>query len=247
MVSQADKDLIFGSKYGIGETIDQDFSRDVNNLFSKILSKYGNPGAHGPKDILGFWEIFQTVASTKAEQEGTGGTLLIVEGFPTDIRDKTWQEIITFGVSSRMPGGTNRHSPFERPSRYQMQPTPVNVGEDETMPGYSLTTYQRWVDNYITITPWSLTNAEANRRAMWVENLLCDFREYFQFMGVNEILWMGQDEDVVHVPNESGDIYHGRPIQAFVRTQKTWVVRERMLEEVLVSIRADFDIDNTGD
>ena len=226
--------------------IEQSFTMSAADIQTRLLSQYTSRQTNAySKDLNDFWYYFELLVSKLLENEGATEDIRVSEGWPEAKADRPWQEIINFEVDLRQPGGFGTMNPYQRAvSTKIMNPQLVEQGVvDMENPGYVIDYFSQEFDNWIFINCWSRTNKEANARAMWVENLLSDFRWYFKAVGVHRVLWLGQHASKEYAPYPGGDIYYGRPLYVYVRTCKVWGVRQKTLEEIQVII--DTDLNNT--
>lgn len=135
-------------------------------------------------------------------------------------------EIITHENIKRSPASTDRTAKAFRP--FIM----ADNLPDEDNPDYKLKLYGQTIENQVRVTVWAKTGTEADDRALWLENIFLDYVWFFNYMGIDKVIWQGQAEDVEKYPTEGGQTYYGRPIHLNVVTTKTWTRREKTLENV---------------
>lgn len=202
------------------------------------LIKLDNKGDTVSKEILSFFEMAETAIRTRLQFNGKDPeSIYIAQDWP-DLNQKIWNEIITYKTYKRMPAGFSQRNIYNTPEVRVMKPRENRTDiPDPENSGYTIDIFTQKMENIIVFTCWSLTNKEANKRALWLEDVMYEFSPYFGRNGI-KVLYMGQDEDIEKVSSPSGkDVTHyGRPIHFFVETQKVYKTRNKILDTITTTV-----------
>ena len=139
------------------------------------------------------------------------------------------KETISISFASRSPGMFAQGRPQENKVK-NLRPVLRQVVDDPDNPGYKRAILGYYYDNIIRITAWARTNKVANKRAIWLENLMEEYNWWFVYSGVNRIIYEGWQSPVFLDINNN--LYFGRPIDFYVRTEKLTNVSQKTLEEI---------------
>jgi hypothetical protein len=109
-----------------------------------------------------------------------------------------------------------------------------SVGEDPENAGHSIVTSGRYRDNHIELCTWGKSAKEANRWALWLEDIMEEYQWLFMREGFNRILF---EERLKDTYKELGSNHiFGCPAIYFIRTERVTVRREAMLKRILYSL-----------
>lgn len=207
--------------------IRQQFSRLIEGA-TKLPSRIKSPGA--AKDLRGIQElIFQAITDKQNRaQIVEKARVRFTEEFP-DFNAES--QTITFSVEKSVPGSFGEGSPFESSVR-NLKPILREEVEDTDNPGYKVVTLGYYYDNLIKLTCFARTNKEANARTTWLQKLMSEYAWWYTRQGVNRILFWERQPDFFL--DENGAKLYGRPLLYYVRTEELTVLRERVLEELIV-------------
>jgi len=186
------------------------------------------------KSLLEFYDLLRRAIDDYESRAGVHrpNKILFTEEEP-DYASRT--ETITFSLIKREPGSFSQGSPFEGGVR-NLKPHFRESGIDPEQPGYRQIVVGYWYDNLIRLTCWARTNKAANKRAVWLENLMEDYSWWFVAQGVPRVIYQGQNTDLI--VNIDSNKWYGRPIDFFVRTERLKVFKEKTLEEILIKLVA---------
>lgn len=181
------------------------------------------------KDIDGFYELVGQALRQYQLQEGKAEDRLIIftEDWPPD---EYKRETISFQLKSRMPAVMGKTAPEGSPREYK--PNLRDSFPDPDVPGHEIHEIGWMMDNYIRFVVWSQSNKEANKLALWFEDFMNCFLWFFRKQGVNQLYFYEREDDFQIFEKR----LVGRPLVYFVRTEKVTQVRERVLEELVVSL-----------
>jgi hypothetical protein len=98
---------------------------------------------------------------------------------------------------------------LHRKSTYSYEYKNFNV------PGKVLVVESRPVDHKIEFTCWAKTNKDANKRALWFEQLLINHSWLFEINGAERFHWIDRGADTYTTSNSQRLVY--RPINFFLR------------------------------
>ena len=207
--------------------IRQQFSRLIEGA-SKAPARMKSPGA--AKDLRGIQElIFQAITDKQNRaQTAEKARVKFTEEFPDFTAES---QTVTFSVEKSVPGSFGEGGPFESNVK-NLRPILREEVEDTDFPGYKVATLGYYYDNLIKLTCFARTNKEANVRTTWLQKLMSEYMWWYTWQGVNRILfWERQPDFFIE---ENGAKLYGRPLLYFVRTEELTVLRERVLEELIV-------------
>lgn len=187
------------------------------------------------KSLVEFYDLVRQAIDHYETREGTPtvNKINFTEEEP-DSDSKT--ESIVFSLISRSPGQFAQGKPNTR-DHVNYRPMFREAIEDTDYPTYNKTILGYYYDNNVRFTCWARTNKTANTRADWFEEVMENYSWWFKLQGVDRVLYLGRDTDIVTTVNNNK--WYGRPIDFFVRTEKIRVFREKMLEEILISLHVD--------
>tara|TARA_Y100000310_G_scaffold320482_1_gene376982 strand:+ start:47 stop:751 length:705 start_codon:yes stop_codon:yes gene_type:complete len=185
-------------------------------------------------DVDRFFVLVGEAIKTEQQQEGVQKPILYTEDMP-EIDDNITGEVITFSVKRRQPGSIEQkplgHAFMER-TRKQRKKLFREALQDPDHPGMKIYTYGQWYENQVEFKIWARTNKIANQRALWFEDLMENWRWYFEASGVQQVLFEYRDEDQ-HLAPENRKLVC-RPLCYYVRTERIKVVREIVLRSLVV-------------
>jgi hypothetical protein len=142
-------------------------------------------------------------------------------------------ETISVLIDRVEPASFSKGAPFQGTVK-NLVPMLREVTNDPDNPGYKLAILGYWHDNMIQLTCWSRTNKAANTRAIWLENLMNEYRWYFQYSGINQIFYQGRGTQLVK--NVNNNKIYGRPIYYYVRTETLVRYSQKELEQIYVNL-----------
>jgi len=148
--------------------------------------------------------------------------------------EKAFQgETVSISFASRAPGMFAQGRPGESKVK-NLRPVLRETVDDPENPSYKKAIFGYFYDNIVRITAWARTNKVANKRAIWLENMFEEYTWWFSYSGVNRIIYEGWQSPVFL--NIDNNLYFGRPIDFYVRTEKLISVSQKTLEEVQIRL-----------
>jgi hypothetical protein len=148
-------------------------------------------------------------------------------------------EGITFSLIRREPGRFSEGAPFEG-SVKNLRSILREIKDDPNNPGYKIATFGKWYDNVVRFTCWARTNSEANKRALWFEDLMEDYAWFFTVRGVPRVIFWSRDRDVMEDTTQSTasttNKYYGRPLDFYVKTERIRNLSEKTLEKLIINV-----------
>lgn len=185
-------------------------------------------------DLNGFYDLVRQALQVYQLQEGRAEDKLIIytEEWPPESYER---ETITVRLNDRQPGVFSRTAPMGQPR--ELKPHFREVYDDPVYPRYQIYEFGQWMDNIVEFTMWSKTNKEANKLALWFEDFMYYNMWYFRKQGVNQLFLKQRSEDFQILDKR----LVGRPIMYFVRTEKIYQIREKVLESLVVNVTVTTD------
>ena len=182
------------------------------------------------KTLTEFFSLIKDAINNYETRAGTPeeNKVIFTEEEPDE---KAQTEVITFSVIKREPGAFSQGAPFEGKVK-NLKPLLREVSEDPTKPGYKSATYGYWHDNLVRFTCWARTNKAANKRAFWFEDLMDEYSWWFRLQGVERTVFWGRNADIA--VEIQGNMWYGRPIDFYVKTENIKVFSEKKIEEILI-------------
>lgn len=217
-----------------GDQVAADASRLFNNLINTAVSdRTVTPGKS--KDIIEVTELIEQAITDYDKRFGVteGAKVEIVYERP----EREFEgEVIAISFATREPGMVGQGRPFENKTK-NLRPILREVLNDPAYPGYKKAILGYYYDNIIRLTCWARTNKTANKRAIWLENLMEEYTWWFTYSGVNRIFYEGWRTPVLLDINNQR--FYGRPIDFYVRTEKLFHMSQKKIEEILISLALD--------
>jgi hypothetical protein len=190
------------------------------------------------KNINEFYDLVRLAIDDRELQEGKidDAKICYTEEY-SDIEQNL--ESIVFSLSVREPGRFSEGAPFQGEVR-NLRPIIREVVPDPEHPGYRRAVFGYWYDNVVRFTCWARTNREANKRALWFENLMHDYAWFFAIRGVPRVIFWRRTEDILEKTTQSTgsdtNKYYGRPLEYYVKTERIREFREKELENLLINV-----------
>lgn len=202
----------------------------VENLLNNTDRGPRSRGPNSPVDLNEFYELVQQVITTQQQREGATDLVDFAEDYPPTAYER---ETITFRLNRREPGTLSSDQPFTTGVRNH-RPIFRESVPDLDNPGYNILSFSRFFDNIVEFTCWANTNKQVNDRAMWLEETLFSWGWYFQYKGLDRLIYYGQGQDLRQENDNVRLIY--RTLTYYVRTQRIYTLQEKALEDILLSI-----------
>ena len=184
------------------------------------------------KSLLEFYDLVRRAVNDYENRAGTTQANLVTftEEEP-DVNSDT--ETIVFSLMERLPGQFAQGEPMSR-DHVNLRPMFREEYDDPDNAGYRCLINGYYYDNVVRFVCWARTNKAANARAEWFEEMMEEYSWWFKLQGVDRVLFWGRKADLVTTVNENK--WYGRPIDYFVRTEKTRMFREKTLEDILIRL-----------
>jgi hypothetical protein len=186
------------------------------------------------RDIDGFFQLTSEVVKLQQMQEGVQKPVLFTEEFP-DQEDNLDKEIITFLIKDRKPGafeqvpvGTAMGANRNRARRYMFR----EAIDDPNNSGMKIHMYGLEFDNLVEFNIWASKNRTANRRALWFEDLMEQWRWYFLASGIKKLDYIQRNADEHLAPDNKKIVC--RTLSYYVRTEKIITISEAALRSLIV-------------
>lgn len=212
------------------------FLARLERQFEEFYEEFKSTRLRSPRpacDVDGFFTLVGKVIEKQQELDGASTRLIYSEEYPEQ-DDNIEGERITFSVRSRRPGTFEQVqvglADADRRIRSRMR-LQREILPDPDNPGMKIFTYGQEYDNWVTFRIWAKTNKVANKRAMWFENLIDEWRWYFEASGVKRVLYDERMEDV-HISPDNRKLVC-RPLSYFVRTEKVSTTKEFTLRSLI--------------
>lgn len=220
------------------------------------LHRQGALSLEASKDIDQMPYVLKDIIEYEEKKAGTGIGVNFTEEFPDSqifvdvfnpnkpVNDVGTQygDLIQYKLLQRRPGHFAQTStPMAPGVRREYSMHLRWYGDDPDFPGYQLYSYGQRFDNVFQLVCWARTAKQANIRVMWLEDLMQRYFFALKLKGFNQIRYEGRDKDVVFTPEAQSFKLAGRYLTFYCRTEKIILVREKTLEEVLISLGIDSD------
>lgn len=197
-------------------------------------------GPTPPADIDKFYDMLVYATKTQQQKDGDPHPIAIVENYPPTYK---LTETLSFTLRRREPATFSQDQPFSGKKNYK--PILRENYPDPDNEGYEIQVFGLLFDNLIEIMCWASTNKEANKRALWVEQMMLAYAWYFRYNGISQLLYMGREADKkLDVENT---YLAQRPLLYYVRTEKLYTVKEKTIEDILFKVQLDTDATTVDD
>lgn len=110
----------------------------------------------------------------------------------------------------------------------------IKMLDDVQNPGYKALVYAKPFDNTVQFTSWSKNYRDADTFAFKLEELLDTYSTIFKAKGLLQLNYEGRGEDLAK--EKSSFTWFGCPLFYHIRTLKTKVVYEKVLEQIAIDI-----------
>ena len=189
------------------------------------------------------YSLIQDVIRDEEHRMGLSNGLMLKASSLIETGDGVFQDspssdltvpAVTFSLRRREPGAYSEGAPFEGRVR-NLRPLLREVKDDPENPGYKLAIHGYFHDNVIRLTCWSESNHEANELAEKIEQLMERYSFHFVQQGVARIYFWNRGADQL-LEKQGENLYYGRPIEYFVRTETLNVLSEKAIEEICFNV-----------
>jgi len=165
------------------------------------------------------------------KDEDTGGNLMEHPKYPnTDLGG-----IVSYSLVRRAPGTMEGgNEPFSR-QRREIKPRirQIQSGDGADIGRVKIVKSQ-WFDNLVSFKIIARSATQANRLALWFEELMEDNRYYFAGAGITKFHFDARETDeFTQIGNEP---YYCRPLEYYVRTERTTEMDEQALNNIVVCL-----------
>jgi hypothetical protein len=203
-----------------------------NTIVQSATKEDRTKSPRAAKDIVEVMEIIrQAILDCEKRQHLTESAKIEVV-YEKPRRDAVF-EGISIGFTDRTPGMYGQGRPMENRTQNR-RPILRELMDDPVHPGYKRAILGYYYDNILRLTCWARTNKQANERAIWLENMMEEYTWFFGYSGINRLLFEGwRPNEVLDIEN---NIYYGRPIEYYVRTEKLWNLSQKTLEQIIVRL-----------
>lgn len=208
-------------------------------ILSGIAERWLNPASDTKfemvpakgEDIWGFFRDVGHLIEVVEERDAKHKKILYTEeyGSKTEYLD---EEIISFEIAERGPGTFEQGTPGR--GIKMRKPILLGTERDPVEPQYKVYVLQLWYDNFVSLGCWALTLGAMNKRIEWLENLMISYGWFFEAKGFHlryEGLGDAQRQDA-----KGGGKYYGRPLIYWVRSQKTFKIYEKTLDQLIIEL-----------
>jgi len=229
----------------INETVVVENTGEQLDITELMRASYSSAGlmqvsAHSrqprpPCTLNGFFTLVKEAMDHKATTESIdlGNIPILTEEYPLlDVKT----EVLSYSLARRLPA-TQGGPPFAG-KRTEYKPRIRNIVNDPEDPNYKVFIFGQEFENEIVFTCWAKTNKVANARVMWLEDLFVEYRWFFRYNGVKNIIFLGRGADII-IPQEGDNVLCGRPISIYLRTEKLTTISEPIIKRILVRYTID--------
>ena len=243
--------------FEIAENVSEPTKQVVLRVLEGIredISQLGSSVQRPNAEISDFYRFCKNVIEKEQELNKTANRVFFREAFsPQDFGvdelkrefniDNRPNDIVSVKIIRRTPGTLAKTNKPHDSKRREVVPHLRAVVQDEEYSGYLKYQYGQFFDNSIEFIIWSLNNQNADRTAFWLEQTMNKWRWYFRANGIDQVLYQGRGED--NSITESLTRYNSmikdlkmvsRPLLYYVRTEDTYIVKEKELEQIFINI-----------
>lgn len=206
----------------------------VSSVLNRILGTTEDGRGVTPyaaKSIIEAMELIQSsIVDYQKRSEDTEDSKVVVGYELPDTEAKF--ETISMSVVKRDPGQFGQGRPggsTVRARKGQLR----ELVDDPNNPGYQLAVIGYWYDNILRLTCWARTNKEAEKRALWLEEVIEEYTWFYEISGISKMVYEGRAQNgKIEV---SGNTFFGRSIDYFIRTERLRKVSTKQLEQIVVN------------
>lgn len=212
------------------DTFARSLKLEDRSMFLPMGERMRQPKA--ARDIEGLYELIDAVLQDKQNAEGivSEQQLEFTEEYPTD---DLRIERITFSLQHRQPGSISGGKPYNSDVQ-ELKPHVRDISPDPNNAGYMLVTTGQKFESRIVLTCWAKTNKRANYRARWLEDTLREYNWFVRYQGIEEFLFMEQQEDLLLELDGKANTLKGRPLIYYARTERLGHVSEPTLRRLVL-------------
>lgn len=207
----------------------QDFqAQNQQFLSSGERSRRPNPA----KNINEFFELTKQVVEDKEKVDNIIEDQLIefTPEYPPDKFDKV---TISFSIVRREPATMSQGRHFNQ-GRQEWKPHIREIKDDPNNPKYKIYVMGQKFENVVQFIVWAKTHKEANKRAIWFEDLMREYAWFIKYKGVDEFYMLERGEDIILDVDEQRIV--GRPFHYFVRTEKLTYLSEPTIQRIILEL-----------
>jgi hypothetical protein len=210
----------------IVESIPTDTSQEINTNAGSVIKGY---------DIMEFIDDLNDLLTKYQEKTQELKEFSFQPTFSYSKLTTDESNAIRYEIISRNPGvfhqTNNPNSSGPRAHKWLL----TDIVEDLAHPGYKVLVYIQPMDNVISIESWSKNYRDANKAAFVLEDLLETFSYVFKQKGLQILRFQGREKDKYR---EVSNIQtYGIPLTYYLRTIKTKLVHEKILEDLTISLK----------
>jgi len=206
---------------------------EINAVVANYLESYdrGKRTPASGAELQDFFEMIQTVISSKQNQEGVPADkqILVVEDDPPESVDT---EAITFYLKTRVPGRIDQ-GPSGAGKVKEVVPHQRSIIDHPEAPGQKLVTVGRFYDNWITFNIYARTNKVARERLLWFEHVMDIYNWYFRLYGFRVVEEGVGSRERAMIDELTVTKY---PITYMVRTDDTFYFSTQELKDILIKL-----------
>lgn len=143
--------------------------------------------------------------------------------------------VVLYSLVRRAPGTTaGGNEPFSR-ARREIEPTIKDViVNDPKNPGRATILKSQWFDNLVRFQVVARSATQANKLALWFEDLMECNRYYFAGIGITRFFFDEREEDKFEQIGNEG--YYMRSLIFYVRTEKMYELSEQAINNIVVCL-----------
>lgn len=186
--------------YSTSVKIDNPYHIDYSRLLPNELRS----------DLISFFQLLSDLLE-HAQKDQDVNKIKLVEDYNPERFDTYGDEVITFQVISRAPANLDTKA-TSRPQRKPFFSHNLRFPENANKVVEILSMPK---DHEIQLSCWSKTASLANKRALWLENLLINNDWVFKVKGAERFHWIKRGEDRMMLVG--GQRLYERPLRYFVR------------------------------
>lgn len=143
--------------------------------------------------------------------------------------------VVVYSMVERAPGTMEGGNEAFNRSRREVKPRIRDViVNDPNNPGRATILTSQWFDNHIRFEITARSATQANKLALWFEELMECNRYYFAGLGITKYFFDKREEDKFEQNGNEG--YYKRPLVYYVRTERTFEISEQAINNIVVCL-----------
>lgn len=220
----------------IKETLIKEITKDYDGSAPKTIPSISSIPVH--TDIDGF--IDSVAALVDMDQIHADQKVVLLDNYDRqnifqDFEDPTkeYSGVVLYSMIRRAPGTMTGGNTYFAEGRREVKPR-IRAIEKDPITGQANIYYSQWFDNEVLLEVCARTNKRANELANWFEDLMEKNRIFFALKGITKYNMDRREADkFLQIGNDGVE---SRPFVYMLRTEKTYMLTEQMINKIVVSL-----------